>query len=163
MACPHTAFLMQPKLKCLLTYTPNFISLLYDSWLRFRFPSYSGTVSRDGLLLPPPCAESPFAHSRCYLSWRDVWRHIGRHYPPFIAPTGSWAGPKPSHILQLSPGPWVFAGCRRPLLGDGPSRRYLRNPWIGAWTPTPQCPFSAFARYFLRGNGLTLRRRGSAH
>jgi len=55
---------------------------MYSSWLRFRFPLYSGTVSCNGLLSSPPCAESPFAHSRCYLSWRDVWRHIGRHYPP---------------------------------------------------------------------------------
>ena len=64
----HTAFLMKARLKCLLTYTPNLISLLYDSWQRCRCPSYPGTVSCNGLLLPPPCAESPFAHSRCYLS-----------------------------------------------------------------------------------------------
>jgi hypothetical protein len=29
---------------------------------------------------------------------------------------------------------WVFAGCRQSLLGNGPSRHYLRNPCIGART-----------------------------
>jgi len=33
----------------------------------------------------------------------------------------------------------IFAGCCQPLLGDGPSRRYLCDPCIGAWTLTPGC------------------------
>ena len=57
----------------------------------------------------------------------------------------------------------VFAGCRKPLLGDGPSRHYLCNPCVGAWTPTPQCPSSALARFFPEGNGLTSDVTGSAH
>jgi hypothetical protein len=55
----HTAFLMKARLKCLLTYTPNLISLLYDSWRRCRCPSYPGTVSWDGLLSPPPWPRAP--------------------------------------------------------------------------------------------------------
>jgi hypothetical protein len=136
MAFPRAVFLKKPKLKCWLTYTPNFISLLYDSWLRLRFPSYPGTVSRDGLLSPPPCAESPFAQNRCYLFWHNVLHHVRRRCPSFIAHTGS---------------------CARPN-----SSRRLRNPCVGAWTPTPQRPFSAFARFFLKDNGLTLDVRGSA-
>ena len=162
MAFPRKAFLMQPKLKRLLTYTPNFISLLCDSWLRFRFPTSPGAVSCDGLLPPPPCAESPFAHSRCYLLWRAVLRHVGRHYPPFFALTGSWARPPPSHFLPLSPGQWVFAGYRKPLLGDGPSRRYLRIPCIGAWTPTPPRPSGVSACFFPKSIGLTSRFTSSA-
>ena len=57
----------------------------------------------------------------------------------------------------------VFAGCRKPLPGDGPSRHYLCNPCVGAWTPTPQCPSSALARFFPEGNGLTSDVTGSAH
>ncbi len=49
------------------------------------------------------------------------------------------------------------------LLEDGLSRHYLCHPCVGAWTPTPQRPFSAFARFFLKDNGLTLDVRGSAH
>jgi hypothetical protein len=48
----------------------------------------------------------------------------------------------------------VFAGCCKPLLGDGPSRHYLCNPCAGAWTLAPQRPSSAFARLFLNDNGL---------
>jgi hypothetical protein len=44
---------------------------------------------------------------------------------------------------------------RKPLLGDGPSRHYLCNPCIGAWTPTPQCSPGALARFFPGDNGLT--------
>ena len=31
----------------------------------------------------------------------------------------------------------VFAGCDEPLLEDGPSRRYLCDPCMGAWVRTP--------------------------
>ena len=57
----------------------------------------------------------------------------------------------------------VLAGCRQSLLGDGPSRHYLCNPCVGAWTPTPQCPPSALARFFPGDNGLTSGVTGSAH
>jgi hypothetical protein len=43
----------------------------------------------------------------------------------------------------------VFAGCYESLLHSGPSRRYLRNPCIGAWTPAPACPSGAYP--FLPG------------
>ena len=69
--------------------------------------------------------------------------------------------PLPAFSLGL--GHRVFAGCCQPLLGVGPSRHYLCNPCVGAWTPTPQCPPSAFARFFPGDNGLTLDVRRSAH
>jgi len=59
-------------------------------------------VSRDGFFPTPPCAESPFAHGWCYLPWRGALLHIGRHYPSFIAHTGSWARPKPSRRLRFN-------------------------------------------------------------
>ena len=37
------------------------------------------------------------------------------------------------------------------------------NPYVGAWTPTPQCPSGALARFFPEGNGLTSNVTGSAH
>jgi hypothetical protein len=87
---------------------------------------------------------------------------IREHYLSFIAHTGSCARPNPSCLLDFTLDQQVFAGCCEPLLEDGPSRHYLRNPCVGAWTPTPQRPFSAFARFFLKDNGLTLDVRGSA-
>jgi hypothetical protein len=50
---------------------------------------------------------------------------------------------------------WVFAGCRPSLLGDGPSRRYLYNPCVGAWTLTPPCSSGALARFFPEDAGFT--------
>ncbi len=47
--------------------------------------------------------------------------------------------------------------------GDGPSRHYLCNPCIGAWTPTPQCSPGALARFFPEDNGLTSDVTSSAH
>jgi len=88
--------------------------------------------------------------------------NIRDHYPSFIAHAGSCARPNSSCHLDFTLDPQVFAGCCESLLEDGPSRHYLRNPCVGAWTPTPQRPFSAFARFFLKDNGLTLDVRGSA-
>ncbi len=53
----------------------------------------------------------------------------------------------------------VFAGCRQPLLGDGPSRCYLCNPCSGAWTHTPLRFSGASVRFFPENVGLTPRRR----
>jgi hypothetical protein len=56
----------------------------------------------------------------------------------------------------------VFAGCCQSLLEDGPSRRYLRIPCIGAWTPTPLRPSGAFACFLPENFGLTSRFKSSA-
>ena len=125
--------------------------------------SFSSSVSGAVPLQCPLCAESPFARSRCYLLRRGVLRHVREHYPSFIAHTGSCVRPNVSHRLQLSLFRWVFAGCSQPLLPNGPSRRNLCNLCIGAWTPTPQCFFGAFTRFFPKNIGLTLDLRRSAH
>jgi len=162
MAFPRQTFPSSSKLKRRPTYTPYDVGLPVastSSELRVHRALYPDT----GPFRCPPYAESPFAPSGCYPSRSATLRHLARSYPHIIAPTGSCDRPKPSHILQLSPGQWVFAGCCQPLLGVGPSRHYLCNPCAGAWTPTPQCPPGAFARFFPGDNGLTLGVRRSAH
>ena len=57
----------------------------------------------------------------------------------------------------------VFVGCCQSLLGDGPSRRYLCNPCIGAWTLTPGCLSGASVRFFPESYSLTLVAPSSAH
>jgi hypothetical protein len=111
----------------------------------------------------PPNAESPFASLRCYLAEGNICCYLNRHCPVLIAHTGSWARPKSSPRLRLSLLRLVFAGCCQPLLDDGPSRRYLCNPYMGAWTLTPQCFFGALTRFFPKNFGLTLDLRRSAH
>jgi hypothetical protein len=100
---------------------------------------------------------------QCYRRRCDVQHHIRGHYPSFIAHTGSCARPNPSRQLWIDLLRRVFAGCHQSLLGDGPSRRYLCNPYAGAWTPTPWCPAGAHTRYFPAGDGLTSGLRRSAH
>ncbi len=50
----------------------------------------------------------------------------------------------------------AFAGCCQSLLGDGLSRRYLRNPCMVAWTRTPQRPSGALTRFFPEDFGLAV-------
>ena len=56
----------------------------------------------------------------------------------------------------------VFAGYCKPLLEDGPSRRYLCNPCMGAWVRTPPRLNGAFVHFFPLSIGLSLGDRGSA-
>ncbi len=56
----------------------------------------------------------------------------------------------------------VFAGCGKSLLEDGPSRRYLCDPCMGAWVRTPPRLNGAFVRFFPLSIGLSLGERGSA-
>ena len=92
----------------------------------------------------------------------DFQSHLRRHYSPFIAPTGSCVRPSPSHRLVFLVRR-VFAGCHQSLLGDGPSRHYLCNPCVGAWTHTPPCPPGAYTHFFPESNGLTPQETRSAH
>lgn len=75
-------------------------------------------------------------------------RYIRGRYPSFIATTGSCARPSPSHWLQLSLFRWVFAGCHQSLLGIGPSRRYLCEPFPACLDPYPGGSYGALARFF---------------
>jgi hypothetical protein len=59
-------------------------------------------------------------------------------------------------------GRWVFAGCRQSLLGDGPSRRYLRKSFPRCLDPYPGAPHGASARFFPGGIGLPRVANGSA-
>jgi len=49
-----------------------------------------------------------------------------------------WCQTKSLLLTSVFPIQQVFAGCHQSLLGDGPSRRYLCNPCMVAWTPTLQ-------------------------
>ncbi len=125
---------------------------------------HPGTVSRPSQ--GPPRAQSPFARSRCYLYRRNVlcipsegitppssliWTHATDQNPPADFSLPYTAGLCPPQ-----------ADCQS-LLGDGPSRRYLCNPCIGAWTLTPGCLSGAFVRFFPESYSLTNVAPSSAH
>jgi hypothetical protein len=56
----------------------------------------------------------------------------------------------------------VFAGCCQPLLGTGPSRRYLCQSFPTCLDPYPGCSQGARARYFPQDIGLPREWSGSA-
>ena len=115
---------------------------------------------------PPQCpllTESRFAQRRELPSIGTAsMRCLSQRYPTFIARTGSCVRPKPFCRLQLSLVRQIFAGCDEPLLGVGPSRRYLCDLCIGAWIRTPPRPIGASVRCFPIGIGLSLGSRRSA-
>ena len=107
-------------------------------WLDMSWSIVSpGSMSRHESTRCPPCTESPFAPSGRYPSGGGLSRHLERHYPSLIAHTGSCARPTPSHSLRPRPRSWVLAGCCQPLLGIGPSRRYLRKSFPRCLDPYP--------------------------
>jgi hypothetical protein len=67
----------------------------------------------------------------------DLAGPLGGRYPSFVAHTSPCARPNPSPRLGCCLSRRVLAGCRQPLLGDGPSRHDLWGPCAGARTRTP--------------------------
>jgi len=70
--------------------------------------------------------------------------------------------PLPSLRLRHSPAHRVFAGCCQPLLGTGPSRRYLCQSFPACLDLYSGCSKGARARYFPQDIGLPRRSNGSA-
>ncbi len=140
-----------------------------DGWLYLQLDTSGGLTSIAGSVSVydaqpsvPATYREPLCPSKALPSAGRRQHRLGRHYPAVVAHTGSCAGPPPSHRLRFSLGRWVFAGCCESLLEDGPSRRYLHKPCIGAWTHTPSRPFGAHTHYFPNGIGLTQGGTGSA-
>ena len=166
MAFPQPAFRICRKLKCWHNIQPStywftvrlVLRILFPTLLRHRVPKWF--LLNTAIRREPLCPNSGVTYF-----WHDVLHHVRWSYPSFIAHTGSCARTNSSRRLRfnyynrslqvVTPAP---AG-----LGDGPSRHYLYNPCVGAWTPTPQCLSGALARFFPEGNGLTSNVTRSAH
>ena len=106
-------------------------------------------------LIGHPVPRAPLPARGVTPSRGDLAGHLGGRYPSVIAPTSPCARPKPSARLGFRLVRAVFAGCCQPLLGDGPSRRYLCDPCVGARTHTPPHSSAACVRYFTEDAGLT--------
>lgn len=115
-----------------------------------------------------------------------AWTVVATECPEPLCPTralprsgrplpAAWKGVTPSSSLVRAHAPdhppprasgavvrEVFAGCRQPLLEDGPSRHYLCNPCVGAWTHTPPSPPGALTQFFPGSSGLAPREPRSA-
>lgn len=123
---------------------------------------WSGSVSRHVLMTSPATYREPLRPHGCYPSRGGVVRLLGQRYPAFVARIGSCAPPNPSTRLCLSLLQMVFAGCSKPLLVVGGSRRYLHVLSVGAWTHTPPRSPGAVPVFSPEDIGLLPTRTGSA-
>src|SRR5262245_10195516 len=72
---------------------------------------------------PTAITESPFTSVRGYLTEGPVTRDLDWRDPTVVSTTGSYARPRPSHVVWSSLGPWVCADWCESLLRRGPSPR----------------------------------------
>jgi len=123
---------------------------------------WSGSVSRHVFMTSPATYREPLCPHGCYPSRGGVAHLLGQHYPAFVARIGSCAPPNPSSRLCLSLLRLVLAGCCKPLLVDGGSRRCLHVLCVGAWTHTPPRSSGAGPVFSPEDIGLLPTRTGSA-
>jgi len=139
------------------SHTPAFSRVI--SIASFRGPAFIRVIRlyvRLRRRAKPLPTESTFAQSRCYRFCPALKAQVGGRYPTFFAHTCSCVRPPFSCRLRSSLFLQVFTGCRKSLLNDGLSRRYLCNPCQVAWIPTPPRYRGAFVRFFPRHFGLAI-------
>jgi hypothetical protein len=129
---PPRSSLAPPKLKRWLAYTPTM-----PVCRKARHPTNTACL---GLCVPMRVLEMPVlcreplcpVEALPLQEWPPVWAAsegvtplsslLRTHAPDHLPPAA----------FGFRLGSRVFAGCCQPLLKNGPSRRYLRNPCIGA-------------------------------
>jgi len=157
----HRAFPSAVELKCSVHIRPPI------HWFAMRARS----CCEDGLssalcprtTLERPSAQSPFAQRR-FRNVGEMSLHLlERRYPFFIARTGSCAEPIPFPSLWSNLVPVIFAGCYRPLLAIGPSRRYLCESFLRCLGPYHDGLQVALTCYFPCSIGLPQKSYRSAY
>jgi hypothetical protein len=161
-AYPQRTFPTIPKLKRSLVYTPSMIGytssstpseVVTDTWLSVQtvFPVWR-----------PPLTESPFTCGRCYPPSGRPLESPQRALPLLHRSYGLMRQTTPLPPSSVSLRQWVCAGCRKSLLGHGPSRRCLRESFPRCLDPYPGGSSGANARYFPEDIGLRHVGTGSA-
>ncbi len=91
-------------------------------------PCFEETASLGSEPKDPPgaakCPE-PLCPTQALPASARPFAKVEEHCLFLLAPMGSCDRPNPSRLLRTCLVQRVFAGCCQPLLGDGPSRRYL--------------------------------------
>ena len=120
--------------------------------LSVREPPWDRQVPRA----PLPRVGVTAARKACAAFWKGVTPSsslIRAHAPDLL----------PSIRLRHGLARMVFAACCQPLLGTGPSRRYLCQSFPTCLDPYSGCSQGARARCFPQDIGLPRVRTGSAH
>jgi hypothetical protein len=128
-------------------------------------PLRGSASPRPSVRVPPwdrqvPRAPLPrFGVTSARKAWTAFWKGVTpssslvrAHAPDLL----------PSTRLRLRLARLVFAACCQPLLGTGPSRRYLCQSFPTCLDPYSGCSRGACARYFPQDIGLPRVRTGSA-
>jgi hypothetical protein len=140
MACPLTAFPTCPRLKRSPTSTPIHAVCCQARHSAPLTPVTRPYLSGRGVLLCPPCTESPFAPSRHYLSRSSVNRCLGQHYPALLVTQGSCAGPTPSRRLRFPSACGSLQVAASPRWTLALPDVISANLSLRVWTPTPAAP-----------------------
>lgn len=160
LACPCYAYPVAAWLKSWPAYTPPDAGLHRSSStlresacsrLGVREPPWDRQVPRA----PLPRAGVTAAREASGASWKGVTPSsslIRAHAPDLL----------PSTRLRHRLAQVVLAGCCQPLLGTGPSRRYLCRSFIACLDPYSGCSQGAPTRCFPQDVGLPRVRTGSA-
>jgi hypothetical protein len=85
----------------------------------------------------PPLTESPFVWGGCYPPQGDLKGHLRGHYPSFITPTGSCAGPRPSHLPRFPSVGRSLQVVASPCWAMALPGVISENLSLDAWTYTP--------------------------
>jgi len=126
--------------------------------------SFQRCVRMSSITSKPPSAQSPFAsQGACAPRWVPSRSTSGSVTSPSKL-VRAHAPDHPAPVASGCPiGLQVFAGCHQPLLPYGPSRHYLHNLCVGAWTHTPLLLSGALTHFFPESYGLAPRETRSAH
>lgn len=119
--------------------------------LRVRTPTWGRQVPRAAL----PRVSVTASREALDASWKSITPSsslVPAHAPDLL----------PSTRLRHGLTRTVFAGCCQPLLGTGPSRRYLCQSFPACLDPYSGCSRGAHARFFPQDIGLPRVRTGSA-
>ena len=96
---------------------------------------------------------APLPDSRCYRLVRVASRTTWKGITPSSSLLRAHASDQTPPVAFDEAYTRVFAGCGQSLLEDGRSRHDRCDPYVGAWTLTPQCPSGASARFFPEDGG----------
>src|SRR5215831_11474036 len=125
------------KFKCWCTYAPSSLGLTTASTHLLAYGLRSVLCPTTVRTVSPPSAQSPFAPCRCNRHGGDAASVSSEDITPpssLLRTHSPVAAASPLlRFFGLVGG--VFAGCHQSLLPAGPSRRYLRESFLGCWIP----------------------------
>jgi len=151
------------KFKCWCAYAPSSLGLTTASTHLLAYGLWPVLCPATVLTVSPPSAQSPFTPCGCDPHGGDATSISSENITP---PSSLLRTHSPvaaaSPLLRFSLVGGVCAGCHQSLLPAGPSRRYLRESFLGCWIPYPGGPTTCSYLFLPLCHRPSPRRAGSA-